>query len=232
MVIADHHRWDHENANYGINEINSLANHFSEPLKFHDFNLHAALFEFRQLKKLVHGKYSHMQQPTSLWNVMCQKNTEAFPNTLLLIEIILCISCSSSIVEHGFSTLNRILTASHVSLGKKHIDDIMLFRVNVPTLATLDPNYEEKLVQKTVNNYLKQKCYHKTKLNASKKQFKGRNDVTTLEDLFLPQKRARVVNNKNVLLIDEGYLEISDSSGNESNKHESSADEEDLSAKE
>ena len=118
-----------------------------------------------------------------------------------------------------------------MSLGKKHIDDLMLLRVNVPTLATLDPNYEEKLVQKTVNNYLKQKHYHKTKLNASKKQFKGCNDVTALEDLFLPQKRAQAVNNENVL-IDEGYLEISDSSSNESNKHESSSDEEDLSASE
>ena len=230
MVIVDHHRWDHENANCGINEINSLANHFSEPLKFHDFNLQAALFEFLQLKKLAHGKYSHVQQPTSLWNVIFQQHTEAFPNILLLIEIILCISCSSSNVERGFSTLNRILTASHVSLGKKHIDDLMLLRVKVPTLATLDPNYEEKLVQETVNNYLKQKRYHKTKSNASKKQVKGCDDVTALVDLFLPQKRARVVNNVNILLIDEGYLEISDSSGNESNKHESLSDEEDLSA--
>ena len=72
MVIVDHHRWDYENANYRINEINSLANHFSKSLKFHDFNLQAALFEFRQLKKLGHGKYSHMQQPTLLWNVIFQ----------------------------------------------------------------------------------------------------------------------------------------------------------------
>ena len=135
-------------------------------------------------------------------------------------------------MERGFSTLNRILTASRVSLGKKHIDNLMLLRVNIPTLATLAPNYEEKLFQKTVNNYLKQKCYHKTKSNASKKQFKGRDDVTALDNLFLPQKRARVVNNENVLFIDEGYLEISDSSGNESNEHESSSDEEDLSANE
>ena len=173
-----------------------------------------------------------MQQPTSLGNVIFQRHTEAFPNILLLIEIILCISCSSSNVERGFSTLNRILTASRVSLGKKYIDDLMLLRVNVPTLATLDPNYEEKLVQKTVNNYLKQKRYPPKKSNASKKQFKGRNDVIALEDLFLPQKRARVVNNENFLLIDEAYLEISDLSGNESNEYESSSDEEDLSANE
>ena len=190
MVVVDHHHWDHENANYEINEISSLTNHFFEPLKVHDFNLHAALFQFRQLKKFVHGKYSHMQQPTSLWNVIFQQHTEVFPNILLVIEIILYISCSSSNVECGFSTLNRILTASCVSLGKKHIDDLMLLRVNIPTLATLDPNYKEKLVQKMVNNYLKQKHYHKAKSNASKKQFKGRDDVTALEDLFLPQKRA------------------------------------------
>ena len=34
MVIVYQHRWDHENSNYWINEINSLANHLSEPLKF------------------------------------------------------------------------------------------------------------------------------------------------------------------------------------------------------
>lgn len=223
MVIVDHHRWDHDNSNYGIDEINNLADHFSEPLKFHEFNLQAALFEFRQLKKLVHAKYSHMQQPTSLWNVIFQQHTEAFPNILLVFEIILCISCSSSNVERGFSTLNRILTASRVSLGKKHIDDLMMIRVNVPTLTTLDPNYEEKLVQKTVKNYLKKKRYHKTRSNASNKQFKGR-DVTALEDLFLPQKRVRI--DENVLLLDEGYLHISDSSGSESSEYDESSSEE------
>ena len=83
---------------------------------------------------------------SSLWEVIFQQHNEAHPNILLIIEILLVISFSSSNIEPGFSTINHILTTSHVSLGKLHIDDHMMIRINVPILAGLDPNYKEKIV--------------------------------------------------------------------------------------
>ena len=85
---------------------------------------------------------------SSLWEVIFQQHSEAHPNILLIIEILLVISFSARNTEPGFSTINHILTTSRVSLGKLHIDDLMMIRINVPILASLDPNYKEKLVQK------------------------------------------------------------------------------------
>ena len=67
MVIVDHHRWDYDDQNYGMDKIRALAHHFETPLNFHKFNLQAANFEFRQLKKLVRSKFSHIELSTSMW---------------------------------------------------------------------------------------------------------------------------------------------------------------------
>ena len=47
-----------------------------------------------------------------------------------------------------------------MSLGKLYIDNLMMTRINVPIFASLDTNYEEKLVQKATNIYLEKKRYH------------------------------------------------------------------------
>ena len=97
---------------------------------------------------------------SSLWKVVFQRHNEAHPNILLIIEILLVISFSSSNIEHGFITINSILPTSPVSLGKLHVDILMMIRVNVPILANLDPNYEEKSIQKSTNIYLEKQRYY------------------------------------------------------------------------
>ena len=96
MYVIDHHRWDYENSNYGIEDIQLLSTHFFEPLEKYKFDLQASKFEFRQLKKLVNSKYRHLTYSTSLWRVIFQQHAQLFPNILLIMEIILCISTSSS----------------------------------------------------------------------------------------------------------------------------------------
>ena len=204
MVITDHHRWDFDDHNYGIKEIEVLVDHFTEPLQFHNFNLQASNYEFRQLKKLVRSKYYHMELPTSMWNKIFQQHNDSYPNILLVMEIILCLSCSSSNVERGFSAINRILTSSRVLLGKKHIDDLMMIRINLPTLSQLDPHYEAKLVQKATDHYLQKNRYHKTTSSSSSKS--RSEDAANSEDLFLPIKRACIADN--MLLVNEDYKSI------------------------
>ena len=96
MVIMDHHCWDFEGLNYGVSETHVISDHFTTPLAFHKYNSQAAIFEFRQLKKLVKSKHRHMQHSSSLWEVIFQQHSESFPNILLIMELILSISYSSS----------------------------------------------------------------------------------------------------------------------------------------
>ena len=51
MNFIDHSRWDYHDSTYAIDDIKMLANQFSTTLIHADFKLHAAIFEFRQLKK-------------------------------------------------------------------------------------------------------------------------------------------------------------------------------------
>ena len=127
------------------------------------------------------------------------------------------MSFSSSNVERGFSTINRILTTARISLGKKHVDDLMMIRVNVPTLQHLDANYEEKLVKKATDLYLQQKRY---KTHSRTTNFRGKD--TTSEDLFLPKKRQCI--ESNILLCDENYLIIDSDSESDSQKRDSTSD--------
>ena len=57
-----------------------------------------------------------------------------------------------------------------MSLGKLHIDDLMMIIINLAIFASFDPNYEEKLVQKATNIYLEKKRYH-TKPKSVQKTF-------------------------------------------------------------
>ena len=57
-----------------------------------------------------------------------------------------------------------------MSLGKLHIDNLMMIIINLAIFASFDPNYEEKLVQKATNIYLEKKRYH-TKQKSVQKTF-------------------------------------------------------------
>ena len=101
------------------------------------------------------------------------QHNEAHSNTLLIIEILLVISFSSSNVERGFSTINCILTTLRVNLGKLHIDNLMMIRINVPILASL--NYDKR-------HHTNTKSVQKTVPESS---------VLATEDLFLPKKEIQ-----------------------------------------
>ena len=66
MNFIDHSRWDYNDSTYAIDDIEMLANHFSTMLVHTDFKLDAAIFMFRQLKKLVESCYQHFSHSISL----------------------------------------------------------------------------------------------------------------------------------------------------------------------
>ena len=86
----------------------------------------------------------------------------------LLAELIIAMETASSTEERGFSTTDRMLTNVRLCLSNVRLNNLLLLQINVPILITLDPNYESKLVDKTVDLCLnKQKCYHLPKSNTS-----------------------------------------------------------------
>ena len=83
MNFIGHSRLDYDDSTYAIDDIKMLANHFSTTLIHADFKLDAAVFEFRQLKKLVKSCYQHFSHSTSLWKTIGSKHHDQYPHILL-----------------------------------------------------------------------------------------------------------------------------------------------------
>ena len=223
MTIIDHSRWDFENVQYGIEDVKLIATHFSTALECQNFKLDAAVYEFRELKRLVKARYRHFKHSSSLWRIVASKHSETFCNILQIMEIILCMEWASSTVERGFSTVNRLLTDTRLRLSKDRLNNLLMIRINVPILTSLDPDYETKLVNKAVDYYLSTKRYHNTTSAASTADTHDFHSMKSSVDLFLPIATRHL--NPSQLLQDDSYLVIS---GDECNNDNDEADEADV----
>ena len=150
-----------------------------------------------------------------------------FGHILLLAELIIAMEWAYSIVERGFSTVNRMLTNIRLCLSRERWNNLLLLRINVSILKTLDPNYESKFVDITVDLYLnKQKRYHSTKSNTSTSKSLS-SDITGKEDLFLPTP----LNLTDITPASNSHLRLSDNdfggnhSGDDDSDKNSSEDE-------
>ena len=150
MCIIDCFRWDYDDNNYGVKEIKIISVHFLQPLLQHKFKVDRAIYEFRELKKLVKSRYRQLSHSSMIWDTIFKHHTVKFGHILLLVELIIAMEWASSTVERGFSTVNRMLTNIRLRLSKVRLNNLLFLRINVPILTTLDPNYESKLVEKTV----------------------------------------------------------------------------------
>ena len=81
-----------------------------------------------------------------------------------------------------------------------------MLQINVPILSTLHPEYEAKLMDKAMSEYLNKQRY----VTKSKKatQMKSHEYGNSSKDLFLPTLRKPSLTSD--LLKDENYLQISD----------------------
>ena len=162
--IADHNLWNFEDSQYGIKEIQTIYEHFKKPLDENNFNEDLAMYEYREVKRIVKTRYRHLTS-IAVWESIMSKHSN-LRNIILISELILCIEWSSSTVERGFSTTGRLLTPYRKSLTKVRLDNLLMLRVNIPVLKSLDPNYEENRISKAVASYIPGR-YHKTKSKTS-----------------------------------------------------------------
>ena len=184
LRLIDHTCWAYDEKNFGVDYIRDLAIHFQVPLAFHGFQVEKAIFEFREMKRVAGQKYRAFKNKIGFWKTIFTNHRESFPHILLLVELCLCISISSATVERGFSVARRILTDSRLSLKKGAINELMMLRINVPVLLSLDPYYKNKLVNKAIDLYLDSQRYHRTKSSVSTSST-GSGDSGSL-DSYLP----------------------------------------------
>ena len=161
IAICDHRRWDYEDNSYGVKDIAALYEHFQDPSSENDFNKDLAVKEFKDIRRIVKHQYRHLT-PQQMWESIITNHSVNHRHIAMLGELIFCIEWASSTVERGFSIANRMLVPSRKSLSKKRLNNLLMLRVNVPILSTLDPHYEEKLIAKAVELYTPNK-YHNTK---------------------------------------------------------------------
>ena len=93
---------------------------------------------------------------------------------------------------------------SRLSLSKNRLNNLLMLQINVPILSTLHPEYEAKLMDKAMSEYLNKQRY----VTKSKKatQMKSHEYGNSSKDLFLPTLRKPSLTS--VLLKDENYLQI------------------------
>ena len=51
--MADHNRWNFEDSQYGMKEIQTICEHFKKPLDENNFSKDLAMCEYREVKRIV-----------------------------------------------------------------------------------------------------------------------------------------------------------------------------------
>ena len=71
----------------------------------------------------------------------------------MIIQIMLVILCSSSVVERGFSAVRRQLRDQRVLMKHALLDESLRIKINMPVLRELFNNCESLVVSKAVERY-------------------------------------------------------------------------------
>lgn len=92
-----------------------------------------------------------------LWCRFLTHLKDLYPNISMVVEILVVLLASSSVVERGFSTLRRILKENRLSMKNDRLSQSLVVRCNLPVLRKLKNDYEKILIQKAVEIYLERK---------------------------------------------------------------------------
>lgn len=225
MRIVDHTLWDLDDDTYGKDMVKVLAEYFAEPLATHKFDINFALMEMSGVKKIKAMKFKGFKGKISFWEKIFGEFHHKFPHFLLVIEICLCLTFSSSTVERGFSTLKRHLTDARLNMKNKTLDNLLLLRINSPILNNLDPGYEDRLILKAVKKYMQDPVLKKGRYNKTSTKYSSTSSHCAQQpgapDLFLPVSAAMYIaenpnDGLNELLVASDFEESGSESGEDS----------------
>ena len=88
-----------------------------------------------------------------MWSRFLTQQGDLFPNMALLLEILLVLLASSSVVERGFSMLRRVLRENRLSMKNNRLSQSLIVRCNLPVLRKLINNCDDKIINNAIELY-------------------------------------------------------------------------------
>lgn len=125
-------------ATYGNEEIEELCNHFSQNLS--DEEISSAKKEWSNLKVTVSKMQESSPNLLSVYSYLLKSKPADLTNILQLVEIMLCISPSTSACERGFNAMNRIKNPLRCSMSTETMNNLMRISIDGVKSADFDPS--------------------------------------------------------------------------------------------
>ena len=113
---------------YGLEELEFIAQHFSELTSLTNFNLNEAKRQFQKAKLRMRSLPYYSMKFKDFWSHISTHFDEAlhgYPDLLIIVRIILLIVCDTSCCEVGYSAYNRTHTASRSRLKVCTVRDVL-----------------------------------------------------------------------------------------------------------
>lgn len=130
---------------YGVEEIQTLCNHFHELLVKKGCNILEVEREFEKVKLDI-VKHHKREKFLDLWQKMLLEKDHLYQNLLHIVRIVLVMPVSTAQVERLFSCSKRIQGDWRLSLGNSTLEDLLLISTEGP-----DPDFFD--VQPAVNRW-------------------------------------------------------------------------------
>ena len=141
-VLATHGWQKTEDASFGVEAVQALAERFAIPLQEAQVNCALLQQEWEDMFTMPNSKYVNLvQDPCRVvwWKLFNSPDASMWTNMLILVEHTFCIPLSSGHVERCFSQLKITKTNGRISLEEDQLDQILRIRMEGPPLERLDP---------------------------------------------------------------------------------------------
>lgn len=125
MKCIDPQYWEDDQTKNVPEEIEILLREFQEPLDKAGFNMFKIFAEWKALQTLVKTQYAGFNF-TDVWSQLFKNCQKEFPNILLLVELILSLSLSNSVIERVFSMLMTFLSNCRLRLNHETVENCLL----------------------------------------------------------------------------------------------------------
>ena len=100
---------------------------------------------------MVKTKYMHLKVHCQiLWLRFLSNQHHLYPYMSKLIEIMLVVLTSSSVVERGFSTVRHVLRENRLSMQNARLNQILIVKCNLPVLWRIISDAVDSILNEAV----------------------------------------------------------------------------------
>eukprot|EP00105_Crassostrea_gigas_P030605 XP_011452989.1 PREDICTED: uncharacterized protein LOC105346190 [Crassostrea gigas] len=124
---------------YGVQDVKNLSERFKNTLHNAGVDREKLLEEWQVLKCLIYRRFKNFR--ASIWeDIHAVFGDSGVTNILKLLDLIHRLPPTSVLNETGFNQMKLIKTDRRQSLSARHLNDLMLIRLQSPSIAEFDPN--------------------------------------------------------------------------------------------